>query len=197
MSNPIPASRWHYEWIPMDDDAEGVSCDLVASDGTILASCLWAHGELDIDSDGCGVWDERLSADDIPWPDEDAAFAAVRGDDENTEAETLEQWAARVAPTLTDKRWREAEQMAANLPAGRGDSGDEARALLAYRDKVAADLYRFERFALLDLRRAEQPCSSNYRRLVQGKLARERTELWTCITDFGREIARVLGAGAS
>lgn len=74
----VARATWHYSPAPVPDDDRAVACVLVAEDGTPLAACLWAGGELDVDSDACGVFDLAIE-DDITWPDQDAAIAAVWG----------------------------------------------------------------------------------------------------------------------
>lgn len=85
----LDRARWEYHHAPTHSDDRAVGCDLMA-DGEILASCLWSNGDLDVDSDGCGVMpilrDIRAKADDIEWPDEAEAMAAVWGDEAESEA---------------------------------------------------------------------------------------------------------------
>ena len=70
--------RWSYAPAPTSDDDRAVGCELRAASGDVLAACLWSAGDLDIESDGCGVFDGS-KADDIDWPDEAEAMTAVWG----------------------------------------------------------------------------------------------------------------------
>lgn len=78
-------SAWVCRAIETTADAHAVECDLVAEDGTVIAGCLWADGELDIDSDGCGLSSEGralgLTLDDIDWPSESEAVEAAHGEE--------------------------------------------------------------------------------------------------------------------
>lgn len=75
------APYWRFAPAPTWDDECAVGCELVTADGTVLAACLWSDGDLDIDSDGCGVMsagrDAGLRCDDVDWPDEDEALYAI------------------------------------------------------------------------------------------------------------------------
>lgn len=74
----LAAAEWRWHYAPTDTDDAAMGADLVATDGTVLASCLVADGELDTDSDGCGIMVDGLSADDINWPSvSDAREAAT------------------------------------------------------------------------------------------------------------------------
>jgi len=85
MNTNTNTNTWVFSSAPTFLDAKAVACDLVTPFGVTLASCLWADGELDFDSDECGVTREGrelgLSLDDVDWPDEDAAIAAIWGTD--------------------------------------------------------------------------------------------------------------------
>jgi len=76
-------NTWVFSSAPTFSDARAVACDLVAADNTVLAGCLWSDGEIDVDSDGCGLTREGrdlgLTIDDVDWPDEAEAVAAVWG----------------------------------------------------------------------------------------------------------------------
>lgn len=72
------SAKWRFESAPTPRDEMAVGCELVSGDGDVLAACLWSGGELDIDSDGCGVFNGS-HADDIDWPDEDEAISSVWG----------------------------------------------------------------------------------------------------------------------
>lgn len=56
-------AAWQWQELP-----DGWAADLVATDGSVLASCLVTEGETDTTSDGCGVFGD-LRRDDIDWPD--------------------------------------------------------------------------------------------------------------------------------
>lgn len=104
--------------------------------------------------------------------------------------ESLQAWAARVAPEYTAEQWRNAEAVAVDSYA---HDYFEARALLAERDRVAAGL---SPAALLTLRHAHG-CTweRQFARLAKaGLLARKMSPIGNvaALTDFGREIARVL-----
>ena len=73
------APRWYYNHAPTSDDDRAVGCELRAASGDVLAACLWSAGDLDIESDGCGVFADGSTADDIDWPDEAEAMTAVWG----------------------------------------------------------------------------------------------------------------------
>ena len=77
----------HAQWVfrhapsPADDTAMGL--DLIAFGDLVLASGLWANGDLDVESDGCGITSSvnaYLSVDDVDWPSEDEARRAVWGE---------------------------------------------------------------------------------------------------------------------
>lgn len=103
--------------------------------------------------------------------------------------ESLAAWAARVAPTLDADGWRQADAIANRKRwAGPQDfTIAQARALLAERDRVAAGLSVHECVLLLH-RYGNGPTA---RRLVGIGLMEPVHEGYR-ITDFGREIARVL-----
>jgi hypothetical protein len=76
----IIAAKWEFSHCPTMGDDGAVGCTLVASNGDRLAACLWSAGDLDVDSDGCGVWGD-LDPDEVEWPEEEEAMAAVWGHD--------------------------------------------------------------------------------------------------------------------
>jgi hypothetical protein len=111
--------------------------------------------------------------------------------------ESLAAWAARVAPTLDAEGWRTAEKDADDFAPVQWIRWTQykARALLAYRDRVAAGLSEQMRRELLGEEHG-CPWGSTAKALRDRVLARRkgptddhRTD-WR--TDFGREIARVL-----
>lgn len=69
--------KWRFESAPTARDEMAVGCEL-SGDGVVIAACLWSGGELDIDSDGCGVFG-GYHADEIDWPDEKEAISSVWG----------------------------------------------------------------------------------------------------------------------
>lgn len=80
----IKQAKWVFETVDMGEDngrhrGYGIGCDLVAPDGEVLAGCLWHKGEIDTESDGCGVFLD-VSFEEIPWPDESDAKAAIGED---------------------------------------------------------------------------------------------------------------------
>lgn len=70
-------AKWKFNHAPTFQDDRAVGAELVASDGTILAACLFSAGEMDTRSDGCGVW--GMSRREVEWPDEEEALSAVWG----------------------------------------------------------------------------------------------------------------------
>lgn len=87
----LDEAEWRYASSPTQSDERAVGCDLWTADGKVLASCLWADGELDVDSDGCGVRaagrEVGLTRDAVEWPDEGDAMRAVWGEDEDEDEE--------------------------------------------------------------------------------------------------------------
>lgn len=75
-------AKWVFSYCPTFHDERAVGCALVLK-GEELAACLWSGGELDVQSDGCGVFsagrDFGLSFDNVDWPSEAEALAAVWG----------------------------------------------------------------------------------------------------------------------
>jgi hypothetical protein len=61
----IQSAEWRWTHAPTMTDECALGGDLVTEDGTVLASCLWSDGELDTESDGCVVQDDRLDAADL------------------------------------------------------------------------------------------------------------------------------------
>jgi hypothetical protein len=78
------SAEWRFAADPTHTDERAVGCELVTHDGRVLAACLWSGGDLDIDSDGCGVRpagvEACLTPDSVDWPAESVALAAVWGD---------------------------------------------------------------------------------------------------------------------
>lgn len=78
----VARARWNFASEPTDRDERAVGCVLRTRAGVELAACLWADGELDIRSDGCGLFApirDHLRREDIEWPSEAEALAAVWG----------------------------------------------------------------------------------------------------------------------
>lgn len=73
----VEGPRWRFESVALSGDRYGIGCDLVNHHGEVLASCLWANGELDTESDGCGVFVAGIRPDEIEWPSELEAEAAI------------------------------------------------------------------------------------------------------------------------
>lgn len=114
--------------------------------------------------------------------------------------ETIEEWAARMAPLLTVDDWRYFRLVAAGfvfLSIG-AVSADQARALLGRRVEVATSLDPSERRALFMVRDGHRSrrTTTGQRRARQrlDALGLTRVDHWRVITDFGREIARYLSA---
>lgn len=117
--------------------------------------------------------------------------------------ETIEQWAARVAPTLEACDWRQAEAWI--TPGGfcpaiyddgesQASSVEKARALLAYRDKVADGITPAQRDWILGSPRRASITATLNACIRKGIVDRSPRCSWELVfTDFGREIARVLG----
>lgn len=112
--------------------------------------------------------------------------------------ESLAAWARRVAPTLDAAGWRQADAIAnrRRWPGPQDFTINEARALLAERDRVAAGLSEDAANLLIHRHRDGWifVASHTGRELYESKaVARWSGVIWVRdITDFGREIARVL-----
>lgn len=76
MTTTAQDTEWLWKHSPTHSDETAMGAELVDPNGIVLAACLVADGELDIDSDGCGVMVDWLKTDDVDWPDEDDAKAA-------------------------------------------------------------------------------------------------------------------------
>jgi hypothetical protein len=67
----LQGADWAWDAAPTADDERAMGANLVA-DGVVLAACLVASGDVDIDSDGCGLSSEGrvlgLRHEDIDWP---------------------------------------------------------------------------------------------------------------------------------
>jgi len=97
-------------------------------------------------------------------------------------SETIEEWAARKAPTLDAVGWRRCENVVARADVA------HIRALLAYRDRVAAGLSAQQRDAFL---RGEPEEAEDFESLVEAGIVGDDGSF----APFGREVARVLGEG--
>lgn len=78
----VADATWQFDSAPTDSDDRAVGCALVTASGEELAACLWSDGELDTRSDGCGLGApirDHLRREDIEWPSEAEALAAVWG----------------------------------------------------------------------------------------------------------------------
>jgi hypothetical protein len=100
--------------------------------------------------------------------------------------ETLEAWAAREAPTMDNDEWRATEWLVEH------DGSHSARALLAYRDKVAAGLTADERYGLYDALESEGATATGLSELISVGLVGQELDGLVFARNFGREIARVL-----
>lgn len=112
------------------------------------------------------------------------------------EAETIEEWAARVAPTLDADGWTALNSgRHVTRLAGAHSWPDEQRALLAYRNKVAAGLsvegagYLAWAAGRDRVSYYSKPCLDLGLIVPLGPRA---SDGW-CVTNLGREIARHLG----
>ena len=128
--------------------------------------------------------------------------------------ETLEEWAARVAPTLSTAEWavingRGRYEDARALNCAHGYVAAK-RALLAYRDKAAAKSTKAQRAVLEWLSdgqihstrepRSERPSEQAIKSASRSRLCKTQHvavgggayDLRVVRSDFGREIARVL-----
>lgn len=70
------SGTWEWKHCPTAEDDMAIGAALIGPDGDELAACLFSGGEMDVESDGCGVFDGRRT-DDIDWPDEDDGRALV------------------------------------------------------------------------------------------------------------------------
>jgi hypothetical protein len=121
-----------------------------------------------------------------------------------TATESLEAWAAHVAPTLTTAQWDDYRSRVDRGMPGDIESLQAIAALLAHRDRVAAGLSPRMREAL-PREGTRRDCTSNTRATLRALAKRGLGRAWQpyCVgsgrspmawklTDFGREIARVL-----
>lgn len=110
--------------------------------------------------------------------------------DEQARAEIMERWTTRVASTLDGSGWRQAEFDAEHHPADappRQWSIAAARGLLAYRDKLAAGLSEPQALGLRGEADLRATPGFEWLRDVIGVVDGDCD-----LTDFGREIVRVL-----
>ena len=71
-------TRWEFAHAPSPDDDMAIGADLIDTDKTVLASCLLlSDGEIDTESDGCGIFADDLK--DPDWPDYADGYAVVFG----------------------------------------------------------------------------------------------------------------------
>lgn len=78
----VARARWNFASEPTDRDERAVGCVLRTRAGVELAGCLWASGELDTRSDGCGLFApirDVMTSEQIDWPSEEEALVAVWG----------------------------------------------------------------------------------------------------------------------
>jgi len=70
--------HWEFCHAPSPGDDMAIGADLISTDGTVLASCLLlSDGELDTESDGCGIFADEVK--DPDWPDYADGYAVVFG----------------------------------------------------------------------------------------------------------------------
>lgn len=81
----VARGTWTFEHCPCTRDERAVGATLTDEDGEKLAACLWSDGELDVTSDGCGVFLEHISSDELEWPSYEDAMEAVWGDEDEDE----------------------------------------------------------------------------------------------------------------
>ena len=111
-------------------------------------------------------------------------------------AETIEQWAARVAPTLGAKGWEALNKGHGAVSMDgefvthrfRGGLTDRGRALLAYRDARISGLFHQQKEAFL---RGEPQAAMGFEHLQRVDILDDHGDF----TDFGREVARALREG--
>jgi hypothetical protein len=119
--------------------------------------------------------------------------------------EDLKAWARETAPTLTDEEWCETRHTVTMAEAhGRKSITDgylRSRALLAYRDEVAAGLGKHEVKILLRRRETHWLFPPNdvarglYEKALVCYWANDEHQAWTGdVTPFGRAVARALEA---
>jgi len=69
-------NRWEFSHAPTLNDDMAIGADLIDGHGHVMASCLLlSDGELDTESDGCGIFADDVK--DPAWPEYADGYAVV------------------------------------------------------------------------------------------------------------------------